>query len=58
MCSQVLLDKAALDRERQTLEDENRKLKLLLKQYLDGEWENSHKSATDLASSAVDVTWT
>jgi len=38
-CSlQVLLDKLALDKEKQTLEDENRKLKALLKQYLDGEW--------------------
>ena len=35
---QVLLDKLALDREKHTLEEENRKLKALLKQYLDGEW--------------------
>ena len=34
----MLLDKLALDKEKQTLEDENRKLKALLKQYLDGEW--------------------
>jgi len=32
----VLLDKLALDKEKQTLEDENRKLRALLKQYLDG----------------------
>ena len=35
--NKVLLDKLALDREKQTLEDENSKLKALLKQYLDGE---------------------
>ena len=34
--NRVLLDKLALDREKQTLEDENSKLKALLKQYLDG----------------------
>ena len=34
--NKVLLDKLALDREKQTLEDENSKLKALLKQYLDG----------------------
>ena len=34
--NKVLLDKLGLDREKQTLEDENRKLKALLKQYLDG----------------------
>lgn len=34
--NKVLLDKLALDREKQTLEDENAKLKSLLKQYLDG----------------------
>ena len=35
--NKALLDKLALDREKQTLEDENSKLKALLKQYLDGE---------------------
>ena len=34
--NKVLLDKLSLDRERQVLEDENSKLKILLKQYLDG----------------------
>lgn len=34
--NKVLLDKLSLDREKQILEDENSKLKLLLKQYLDG----------------------
>ena len=34
--NKVLLDKLALDKEKQTLEDENKRLKLLLKQYLDG----------------------
>lgn len=51
-CSlQVLLDKLALDREKQTLEDENQKLKALLKQYLDGEWVESVNSAKTLCSS-------
>ena len=35
-CLQVQLDRLALDKEKQMLEDENRKLKTLLKQYLDG----------------------
>ena len=35
--NKVLLDKLALDREKQTLENENSQLKALLKQYLDGE---------------------
>ena len=34
--NKVLLDKLALDREKQILEEENSKLKALLKQYLDG----------------------
>ena len=34
---QVLLDKHALEKERQTLDTENQKLRALLKQYLDGE---------------------
>ncbi len=38
----MLLDRTALDRERQTLELENRKLKLLLKQYLDGKGGGQH----------------
>lgn len=36
--NKVLLDKLALDREHQVLENENSKLKMLLKQYLDGEF--------------------
>lgn len=36
--NKVLLDKLALDREHQVLENENSKLKSLLKQYLDGEF--------------------
>lgn len=35
--NKVMLDKLALDREKQILEEENEKLKALLKQYLDGE---------------------
>lgn len=34
--NKVLLDKLALDREKSILHDENTKLKMLLKQYLDG----------------------
>lgn len=34
--NKVLLDRLGLEREKQTLEDENKKLKALLKQYLDG----------------------
>ena len=34
---QVLLDKHALEKERQTLDSENQKLRALLKQYLDGQ---------------------
>lgn len=34
--NKVLLDKLSLDREKQILEEENSKLKILLKQYLDG----------------------
>lgn len=34
--NKVSLDKLALDREKQILVDENSKLKMLLKQYLDG----------------------
>ena len=34
--NKVLLDKVSLDREKQILEEENSKLKILLKQYLDG----------------------
>lgn len=34
--NKVLLDKLALDREKYILQDENTKLKMLLKQYLDG----------------------
>jgi cell shape-determining protein MreC len=34
--NKVLLDKLSLDREKEILEDENSKLKVLLKQYLDG----------------------
>ena len=34
--NKVLLDKLSLDREKLVLEDENSKLKILLKQYLDG----------------------
>ncbi len=34
--NKVLLDKLALDREKLVLEEENTKLKALLKQYLDG----------------------
>ena len=36
--NKVTLDKLALDREHQVLENENSKLKSLLKQYLDGEF--------------------
>lgn len=35
--NKVLLDKMSLDREKQILDDENKKLKILLKQYLNGE---------------------
>ncbi|XP_013416544.1 coiled-coil domain-containing protein 65 [Lingula anatina] len=34
--NKVLLDKCALDKEKHTLVDENQKLRMLLKQYLDG----------------------
>ncbi len=34
--NKVLLDKLSLDKEKKVLEDENSKLKLLLKQYLNG----------------------
>ena len=45
--NKVLLDKLAMEREKQTLEDENSKLKSLLKQYLDGEQtEYNHRCNT------------
>ena len=37
---QVLLDKMALDKEMQTLQNENQQLRSVLKQYLDGKWQS------------------
>ena len=51
--NKVLLDKLALDREKQTLEDENSKLKALLKQYLDGEQTTTQNSATQVYCNAL-----
>lgn len=36
ICFQVLLDKCAIDKERERLRSENKDLRAILKQYLDG----------------------
>ena len=36
--NKVLLDKLAMERERSLLDEENRELRDILKQYLDGKW--------------------